>query len=79
MEINWSDRVRNEQVLQRVEEQWNILRKMQRKKVNWIGHILHRNCLLKHVNEGKIEGTGDEEENVSCYGMASKKGEGTRN
>jgi hypothetical protein len=22
----------------------------------WIGHILHRNCLLKHVIEGKIEG-----------------------
>jgi len=23
-----------------------------------IGHILHRNCLLKHVIEGKLEGTG---------------------
>jgi hypothetical protein len=22
---------------------------------NWIGHILRRNCLLKHVIEGKIE------------------------
>jgi hypothetical protein len=22
---------------------------------NWIGYILRRNCLLKHVNEGKIE------------------------
>jgi hypothetical protein len=25
-------------------------------KANWFGHILHRNCLLKHVFEGKIEG-----------------------
>jgi hypothetical protein len=25
-------------------------------KVNWIGHVLRRNCLLKHVIEGKIEG-----------------------
>ena len=25
-------------------------------KVNWIGHILRRNCLLKHVIAGKIEG-----------------------
>jgi len=25
-------------------------------KANWIGHILHRNCLLKQVIEGKIEG-----------------------
>jgi hypothetical protein len=24
--------------------------------VNWICQILHRNCLLKHVTEGKIEG-----------------------
>jgi hypothetical protein len=23
---------------------------------NWIGHILNRNCLLKCVSEGKIEG-----------------------
>jgi hypothetical protein len=25
-------------------------------KANWFGHILWRNCLLKHVIEGKIEG-----------------------
>jgi hypothetical protein len=25
-------------------------------KANWIGHILRRNCLLKPVIEGKIEG-----------------------
>jgi hypothetical protein len=25
-------------------------------KANWIGHILRRNCLLKHVIEGKLEG-----------------------
>ena len=25
-------------------------------KTNWIGHILHRNCLLKQVIEGKIKG-----------------------
>ena len=27
-----------------------------RRKGNWIGHILRRNCLLKHITEGKIEG-----------------------
>jgi len=29
---------------------------MKRKKANWIGQIMRRNCLLKHVIEGKIEG-----------------------
>jgi hypothetical protein len=26
-----------------------------KKKTNWISHILRRNCLLKHVLEGKID------------------------
>jgi hypothetical protein len=30
--------------------------KKKRRKSNWTGHILRRNCLLKHVTEGKIEG-----------------------
>jgi hypothetical protein len=25
-------------------------------KDNWISHILHWNCLLKHITEGEIEG-----------------------
>ena len=29
---------------------------IKRRKANWIGHILRRNCLLKHVTKGKIEG-----------------------
>ena len=47
----------------------NIIRKIlhktkTRKKANWIGHILLRNCLLTHIvdgkKEGKIEVTGRE-------------------
>jgi len=33
----------------------NILHTIKREKVNWIGHILRSNCLLKHVIEGKAE------------------------
>jgi hypothetical protein len=29
---------------------------IKRRKANCIGHILRRNCLLKHVIEGKLEG-----------------------
>jgi hypothetical protein len=54
--INWTDHVRNEEVLLRVNEQRNILHTVNRSKANWIGHILSRNCLLKQVIEGKIEG-----------------------
>jgi len=45
--ISWFDHVRNEEVLLRVIEQRNILREIIKKKANWIGHILSRNCLLK--------------------------------
>jgi hypothetical protein len=48
--------VRNEEVLHRVKEKRNILHTTKRRKANWIGQILLRNCLLKHVIEGKIEG-----------------------
>jgi hypothetical protein len=51
-----TDRVRNEEVLHRVKEERNILHTIKRRKANWIGHILRRNCLLKHVIEGKLEG-----------------------
>jgi hypothetical protein len=59
MEISWADRVRNEEVLHRVKEERNIPHTIQRRKANWIGHILRRNCLLKHVIEGNIEGRID--------------------
>ena len=48
--ISWTDHVRNEEVLLRINEQRNI------EKANWIGHILWRNSLLKQVIEGKIKG-----------------------
>jgi hypothetical protein len=48
--------VRNEEVLHRVNEDMNILHTIKRRKANWIGHVLRRNCLLKHVIEGKLEG-----------------------
>ena len=43
-------------MLLRVNEQRNILHEIRKRKANWIGHILHRKCLLKQVIEGKIKG-----------------------
>ena len=48
--------MRNEEVLLRVNEQRNTLHEIRKRKANWIGHILRRNCLLKQVIEGKING-----------------------
>ena len=54
--ISWTDHVRNEEVLPRVKEQKNTLHEIRKRKANWTGHILHRNCLLQRVIEGKIKG-----------------------
>jgi len=43
-------------VLLRVKEQRNMLHERIKRKANWIGHILRRNCLLQQVNEVKIKG-----------------------
>ena len=55
-QISWTDHVRNEEVLLRVNERRNILNEIRKRKANWIGHILCRNCLLQWVIEGKIKG-----------------------
>jgi hypothetical protein len=54
--VSWTDHVRNEDVLLRVTEQRNILHEICKRKANWIGHILRRNCLPQRVIEGKIQG-----------------------
>ena len=54
--LSWTDYVRNEEVLHRVKEQRNFLHEIRKRKANWIGHILRRNCLLQRVIEGKIKG-----------------------
>jgi hypothetical protein len=50
-EISRTDLVINT-VLHRVKENRNILHTVKRRN----GHILHRNCLLTHVIEGKRKG-----------------------
>jgi hypothetical protein len=52
--ISWTDHVRKEEVLLTVNELRNILHEI--RKATWIGHILHKNCHLKQVTDGKIKG-----------------------
>jgi hypothetical protein len=55
MGISWTDRVKNG-VLQRHKEERNTLHRLEQRKASWVGHTLHRNCLLKHVVEWTIYG-----------------------
>ena len=48
--IRCNDHVRNEEVLLRVKEQRNVLHEISKRKANWIGDIMRRNCLLQHVH-----------------------------
>jgi len=48
----------NEEILQAVKVEGNIVHAIKLRNDNWIGHVLRRNCLLKHVFEGKIKGVG---------------------
>jgi hypothetical protein len=50
----WTDPVKND-VVRRVEEDWNILHTTRGRKTSWIGHILRRKLLLKNLVEEKIE------------------------
>ena len=52
--ISLADRVKNEEALHRIKEERYILHTLKGRKAKWIAHILHRNCLLKHVVEGKM-------------------------
>jgi hypothetical protein len=47
--------VRNEEVLRGVKEERNTVHTVNKRKVNWIGHILYRNCLLRQVTGGTID------------------------
>jgi hypothetical protein len=49
-----------------------------RRKLNWIGYILRRNCLLKHVIEGKKR-REDDEEDLSSYWMTLRNRKYTGN
>jgi len=47
--IIWSDRVKNEEVLQRARGDNEYPTKLKRWKADWIGHILRANCLPQHA------------------------------
>ena len=53
--ISWTDCVRNEGVM-RSHEGERCPAYNKKRECNWIGHILHRNCLLKNFSVGERGG-----------------------
>jgi hypothetical protein len=54
--ISWTVRVRNGELLHRVKGDRKMVHTIKIRKANWMGYILLKNCLLKHVTEENIEG-----------------------
>jgi len=54
MESRWNYRVKNEEVLRRVEEERTILQTIKRRKAIWISHAMRSNCLLNLIFQRKI-------------------------
>ena len=51
--IKWLEKVTNEQVLEHIGDKKTFLNDILRKKVNWIGCILRRTCLLRNALKGR--------------------------
>ena len=54
--ISWTDKITNEEVLERVGIKRQLINELRHRKKNWIGHILRGDSLLKEVIEGRMEG-----------------------
>ena len=49
--VKWTDKIKNSVVLERVGEGRIMLELIRKRKRNWLGHWLRRNCLLKDALE----------------------------
>ena len=54
--VKWPDKIKNTVVLDRVGEGRIMLELKEKRKRNWLGHWLRRNCLLKNALEGMVKG-----------------------
>ena len=54
--VKWTDKIKNAVVVQIVGEGRIMLELIRKRKGNWLGHWLRRNCLLKDALEGMVNG-----------------------
>ena len=56
LDISWSDKISNDEVLRRVEEEKSIISTIGKRQRAWLGHTLRQGDLLPIVIEGRVEG-----------------------
>ena len=54
--ISWRDKVNNDEVFVRVNEEKCLIKTIRERQKNWIGHVLRGDGLLKNVMEGGVMG-----------------------
>ncbi|KAJ4428261.1 hypothetical protein ANN_24278 [Periplaneta americana] len=76
--VIWTDRIRNEAVLERVDEGRMMLKLIRKRKRNWLYHWLRRNCLLKDALEGMVNGRRELLQEQRRYRALIERAEGRR-
>ena len=56
LKISWRDKVTNQEVLKRVDEERSLLHMIDRRKHRWLGHVIREEGLLLTVIEGRMVG-----------------------
>jgi hypothetical protein len=56
LKINWTDRIKNEEVFQRAKEERLLLKVLQNRRHSWIGHTIRHKEFVANILEGATSG-----------------------
>ena len=56
LKIKWTDRIRNDEVFQKLKEERLLLNILKNRSHSWIGHIIRHNMFVVNILEGAISG-----------------------
>jgi len=56
LKISWTEKITNEKVRKRIGEEKSILRRIQQRKHNWLGHAIRHDGMLLTISEGRTMG-----------------------
>jgi hypothetical protein len=56
LKIRRTDKIRNEEVCRRIDEERTLWNNIEKRRTRWIDHTLRHNGFVRNIIEGKIEG-----------------------